>query len=321
MMTPKTPAARRWRFTTCHAARGAVRVVVKYDLVLELIAALPQLRQLTLVPMLTADDGGTNGRLTSYERGAFRDDVFTFLRECLASGRRDIRELRRLFSDRPFQFAPYADDAFFTGDRDDYFAGVPGVALQSALVFFDPDNGLEPAGGPARRHLRYAELAAVMSRANTDSVAVIVQFLPHEQRATTFERIREELHEVLPNHVFVAVYEASLAFVVVVRRDHMRDLLQWLPTYVSARRFTTSPTGAASVQAFQLDRPHFGYGSNMCDPWLRRQAPSAIGRGRGLLVQHRLTFEKESGDGISKVDDRMERGQQRARRPIRYRAI
>ena len=276
------------------------RDLLKYDLVLELAAALPQLRQLTLVPMLTPNDTGTDGRLTSYARGPFREDVFAFLRECLASGRRDIRELRRLFDNRPFQYLPYGDGALFSGDRGAYFAGVPDAALQSALIFFDPDNGLEPAGGAERRHLRYAELGAIMDRADDHSVAVIVQFLPREQRSATFKRVGERLAEALPDHVFVAVHDSNLALVLVLRREHMRDVLQWLPNYASVRGLTTWPTGAVNVQPFQLDRPHFGYGSNMCDPWLRRHAPSAVARGRGILAQHRLTFEKESGDGSAK---------------------
>ena len=52
--------------------------------------------------------------------GASREDVFAFLRECLASERRDIRELRRLFRDRPFQYLPYEDDALFSGNRGAY---------------------------------------------------------------------------------------------------------------------------------------------------------------------------------------------------------
>jgi len=56
-------------------------------------------------------------------------------------------------------------------------------------------------------------------------------------------------------------------------------------------------------RAFQIDRPHFGYGSNMWPPWLWKDAPSARERGAAHLDGWTLRFRKRSQkDGSAKAD-------------------
>jgi hypothetical protein len=57
-------------------------------------------------------------------------------------------------------------------------------------------------------------------------------------------------------------------------------------------------------RAFQIDHPHFGYGSNMWPPWLWKDAPSAQGVGRARLDRWALVFRKTSRDGSAEADIR-----------------
>lgn len=54
---------------------------------------------------------------------------------------------------------------------------------------------------------------------------------------------------------------------------------------------------------FQIDRPHFGYGSNMWPPWLWKDAPSARERTRACLRGWTILFRKKSTkDQSAKAD-------------------
>jgi hypothetical protein len=270
------------------------RDLFKYDLLLELMQAMPSLTRLVLVPMLTADDGRRDGNRVSYSAGGFRHEVHAFLQDRLAAGQRDITKLRSFFADRPFEYVPHSDDTIFDGDRDEYFARIRDDKLQHALVFFDPDNGLEPVGGFTRAHLRYKELAGVMARAGPESIGVVIQFLPRRDRVIFFEEATRALRKLLPNAGLVGVEKGPLAFLIVVRNTHIRAIARWMPGYLEQRRLRPLPRLAATVEPFQMDRPHFGYGSNMCDTWLERDAVSAKSIGSAHLAEHALTFDKES---------------------------
>jgi hypothetical protein len=270
------------------------RDLFKYDLLLGLMQAMPSLTRLVLIPMLTPDDDGTHGMKVSYGAGGFGSDVHAFLQKRLAAGERDITTLRSLFADRPFEYVPYADDTVFGEDRADYFARIPNDKLQKALVFFDPDTGLEPAGGFDDAHLQYEELAAVMGRAGPESVGVVIQFLPRRDREVFFEEAARLVRKLLPGAGLVGLENGVIAFLVVVRNALMPAILRWLPGYIEPRRLRTLPRLAATVEPFQLDRAHFGYGSNMCDTWLEHDAPSARAAGSAFLEGHALTFDKES---------------------------
>ena len=137
----------------------------KYDLLLEILNGIPDFHQLTFIPMLTSDDNSNHGGQTKYQLGKRREDLFYFLRGCLERGARDIHHLRAYFSNQSFAYTPHLDSDHFTHDnREEYFLSIPDSALRRALVFFDPDNGLEVKStkrGNGRKYLLYSELKAL----------------------------------------------------------------------------------------------------------------------------------------------------------------
>src|SRR2546425_9042533 len=145
---------------------------LKYDLLLELIESSPFLKQLTLIPMLTPADSRRGGDLTRYESGNRREDLYQFLKGCLGTGRRDISHLREYFATKAFAYTPFRDLTCFPNkDRDEYFQAIPDTALDNALVFIDPDNGLTDSGNKADdKHLTFAELDGLYSRTEDPSV-------------------------------------------------------------------------------------------------------------------------------------------------------
>ena len=61
--------------------------------------------------MLTANDGGRDGRLTKYRQGAGRPDLYKFLKDKLKKRQRKVSYLQEYFDNNHFQFkyCPYGD--------------------------------------------------------------------------------------------------------------------------------------------------------------------------------------------------------------------
>jgi len=147
------------------------------------VLSVPSVNQLTCVWMLTPGDGSNDGnrRLVPHGQAA---SLAQFLQTCISEGRRDVREIAAYFSADPFSYCSYGDEpaTYLTrASRAQYFASIPQPALRDSVVFFDPDNGMEPAGGATIAHLRYQELRDVLQRMDRQSIAVVYQHLPRKR--------------------------------------------------------------------------------------------------------------------------------------------
>lgn len=132
---------------------GDARDYFKYDVLERLASDLGAIGRLTCLWMLTAPDGTGQGRVRFIDDPEL-PELTEFFRERLASNnplRRRLGQMRSYFANRPFAFVSYRDDRddFGRGTRAEYFAHVPDEALQRAVVFFDPDVGMEPGRATA----------------------------------------------------------------------------------------------------------------------------------------------------------------------------
>ena len=73
----------------------------KYDLCLELLGGL-RLRRFVFAAMLTPDDRSRDGGFTDFPCGERDPDLYQFLRDCLADGRREVGRLSQFCSDGRF---------------------------------------------------------------------------------------------------------------------------------------------------------------------------------------------------------------------------
>ncbi|MBL8136207.1 MAG: hypothetical protein JNL48_06270, partial [Acidobacteria bacterium] len=124
------------------------------------------------------------------------------------------------------KYLPYRDSEYFQNpSRVEYFEGVPTDWLAQAVVFFDPDVGLQ-TGSPfymqrhgAEKYLMYADLCSVWARASEDSLFVVYQHLQNDatKRAGDLERRCHELMSHLATQSVWAVQWTDVALVVAVR--------------------------------------------------------------------------------------------------------
>jgi hypothetical protein len=197
---------------------GDKRDYFKYSLLEALAGAVPGIEQLTCIWMLTPAVPNNDGR-KAFVLQPDHARLAAFFRACQARGIADVTEMRAYFRQQAFRFFSYGEnpDRYFnSANRLTYFSGVPDEALHRSLVFFDPDNGLEPAGKATSAHLRYRELADVFQRMDAASIAVIYQHLPRIEGSMFWPSVAARLRQRLATPV-AYIAESDVAFFVVPR--------------------------------------------------------------------------------------------------------
>ncbi len=221
----------------------------KYDLSIFLTSHLPGVDRFTFVPMLTPDDGSTDGSLHSYSQDGRPEELHRFLQNCVRRSWRNIYLLRGYFCahDHPFTYSPYADQIEFRhGTREQYFDGIPAELCRSAVILLDPDNGLEvPSARPGKmnKYVKYEEVRDLSIRMGDSSVLSVYQHLPREKRVPYFDRIHRELercayqklHSPMPRHS-VSKPDRSGS----VSASRSSDLPEWDPAALSCSALTLS---------------------------------------------------------------------------------
>lgn len=196
------------------------RDYVKYSLLDDLMYQL-RLRQLTLIWMLTPDVGNTHGsRRPKFD--AARPHLNDFFKQ---SPRPRLRDVKSYFNKRGYLCNSYGDrpDAYITtGNRESYFNSITADLLQDALVFLDPDNGVEPRGGSTPLHVRLEELQALWNRMNESSMLVIYQHKPRVAADVFWPDVSGRVSEAIGTKVEVLPF-GDVGFLVASRVD-LRDL-------------------------------------------------------------------------------------------------
>lgn len=170
--------------------------------------------------MLTPGDRSNDGnkRLVPHGQAA---PLAEFLQTCVAEGRRDVREIAAYFSAHPFSYCSYGDEPaqYLTrASRAQYIASIPHTALRHSVVFFDPDNGMEPAGGASVAHLKYQELLSIVKQMDRQSIAVVYQHLPRKRADVFWPAIATTLRGALGERVgYVAA--GDVAFYCIARSE------------------------------------------------------------------------------------------------------
>lgn len=198
------------------------RDYVKYALLDDLMKQL-SLRQLTLIWMLTPDVGNTHGsRRPKFD--ADRPALNEFFQQ---DPRPSLWDVQRYFIQRGYHCTSYRDrpDGYITrANREEYFSSISDDLLEDALVFLDPDNGVEPRGGASPLHVKLEELQHLWRRMDDQSVLVIYQHKPRVAAEVFWSDVADRTAEALGNEVLALPFK-DVGFLVAGRRD-LRDVLE-----------------------------------------------------------------------------------------------
>lgn len=168
--------------------------------------------------MLTAKDSRSDGARIQYlSQPGWRDEdqkLFDSLGRLVAEGDRSIAGVERALI---LEGCVFASDPIDRGAeaRADYFAALERLAGPDALVFFDPDNGLEVPSVPrhrrgAERYLYWEDLIAFRE---ASASVLIYQHFPRVERTLYLDRLLSRLaEETGPESVVFAAYTSQVAF-------------------------------------------------------------------------------------------------------------
>jgi len=195
----------------------------KYDLLAFLAEELSGIRKLSIVWMLTEDDGSKDGQKTRYEKGSGDRVLYRFLQKALDDGTRNVKKLEEYFeiAGHRFSYCSYgAERVFIHRDRAAYFRSIPNDNLKDAVIFLDPDNGIEVktiGDENGHKYMTTDEIEQIYKRMGPESVLVIYQHLPRKHRKLFFYSVFSLLIEKLGCPMPVSISDNVIAFIILAK--------------------------------------------------------------------------------------------------------
>ena len=206
---------------------GDNRDLFKYDLILSVVKGIDQVKQFTFIPMLT-EDSGDHGNQIDRKRakaGFNNGELQIFLDNCISSNVRNIVKINEYFVKKGLKTISNKEDDNFTHiNRNHYFSQLRIEYLENALVFVDPDNGLEIKKSGSK-HILYSEIRELYENMNENSVLMIFQFFPREKRKQYIDRRIEELKNITKD-IAIYISDNVIIFFFLTKNDIIKNQLK-----------------------------------------------------------------------------------------------
>ena len=179
--------------------------------------------------MLTANDGGSDGRFTEYllhpdRWREFEPKLFDFLREIIID--REKRDVSALEESAFIKRASYYSTELTDHNRNDYFLQFRKKVTPSHLIFFDPDNGFEVGsvrkGGRGSRKYFYWDEASIFF--STGASLLVYQHFPRIERKKFLTLISKQIFSTMNSSLVVAFETTRVAFFLIPQKHHLRSL-------------------------------------------------------------------------------------------------
>jgi hypothetical protein len=162
---------------------GDINDYRKYDLLQILSRILGQ--RLLVVWMLTENDNQNDGKKTKYlnypeKWRKYNEKLFDELKKIVAGKKRCIEQVQELplFKENNFIFySEYINDELT--ERDNYFKNVIKASHDAKILFFDPDNGIEPTNtNKIKKPSKYLFWKEIEKFWNLEKDILIFQYFP-----------------------------------------------------------------------------------------------------------------------------------------------
>lgn len=165
---------------------------------------------MSIVPMMTPDDGSGQGQSTPSLFPASHDiiDFCQILRQ-----NRSIEYLKTLpvRTGASYKVMFHNEGILFNDyNRSEYFSGFN--SLEDQLVFLDPDIGIEPEGSCCKEHVAYKDLSHLLDQLSSESVISVFQHYRRKPFRKDFSEIRERIEKGYTAAIF---WQSQIMFVAV----------------------------------------------------------------------------------------------------------
>jgi len=233
---------------------GDTRDLFKFDLVRHLMKSFPELTNFTFIPMLTDRDAPTKRKKSSAtdmeaaarsgKAGSQNRNLMEYLGKLQEiEGDKDYFDgIRSYFHQENILVDVLQKDRFSHEHRENYFSKLFEQFPKTALVFLDPDTGLE-VKNPTRRHLLMDEVKKIADLLDDASILMIYQHLPRETREGYIRRRCSQLDELTGTEP-VSITDNEIVFFLLAKDPVLRDrLIDIVATYANTYPMLRSCTG------------------------------------------------------------------------------
>ena len=207
---------------------GDNRDLFKYDLIYQIIRAV-LVNHFTVIPMLTGNDDKGHGEKRDRDKaraGKENRDLMSFLDECVAEGRRDIKQLESFFKNQCVKMKVY-QKGFSHQQRGDYFKQAENELLPKSLVLVDPDTGLEVKRS-GEKHVLYSEVKSLYEHMDKGSILMIYQHFPRANHPEYLNWRAEALKEKVTGDYPVCIDDNEIIFFFLTKDDSLEHSLTHL---------------------------------------------------------------------------------------------
>lgn len=206
-----------------HKYFGDSRDYFKYDLIKTVLEST-NLRHYVFIPMLTEHREDREGRVSPKDRGDKSRELLNFISSCEGKRLKHWKSWVARHADSYSTVEP-VDETFFSDEsRTVYWTRYRQfLSMKNALVFIDPDTGLE-TGTPSylrkmgrEKYILNPELRDLIDGLDPSSVLMLYQHLPKNKHVhvQSVDRKLEQVRNVSPMVWVRAFREDDLAFIFV----------------------------------------------------------------------------------------------------------
>lgn len=213
---------------------GDARDYFKYDLITSFFEA-NFLNNYSFIPMLTEHRQDNEGNRWPVRRKCRSEILYEFMMTRIDKSLNHWEDWLSQYV-ASYNTVKPADETFFRNEsRDNYWKRFrPLTEIEKALVFFDPDIGLE-TGKPSyqkrmgqEKYILNSELKDMFEGLHSESIMMIYQHLPNDKRVHS-EATRKKLYQArtVCNGAMVSAYrEDDLSFLFIAKSQHLFKTLK-----------------------------------------------------------------------------------------------
>lgn len=210
---------------------GDSRDFFKYDLITALLT-FSSLRRYAFIPMLTEHRDDNEGKKVPRHEGGKSAELLEFMFCCNGKSLTHWETWLRRRVEAYVTIEPVDATFFSDQSRDEYWKAYQSViGLGNALIFLDPDTGLE-TGKPGylkkmgrEKYILNYELRSLIAQTDQSSVLMLYQHLPMDKRMhiSTVEKKLGQVQSVNSSVYTCAYREDDLAFLFVSKEQKVHE--------------------------------------------------------------------------------------------------
>jgi hypothetical protein len=215
---------------------GDTRDLFKYDLVRHIMKALMVFNSFTFIPMLTEDTETGKAKKstaknldkarTAGKAGSQNKDLLEHMERLqeIDSDLEYFQTIGAYFKKENIILDILHKHPFSHEDRGRYFDNILTHLPKKALIFLDPDVGLEESK-PSKKHLLFDEVEKIYNAMDTKSVLMIYQHFPREKHDGYVRRRCDGLHK-LTGSCPITITDNEIVFFFMVNNEKLREKLE-----------------------------------------------------------------------------------------------